>query len=66
MAKTEISYNKNLKELDEILNEIENSDIDLDQLTTKVKRATFLLKECKTNLRDTSKLIENIIEDWEE
>jgi len=60
------SYNESIKELDEILAQIENVEFDLDELSTKVKRATYLLKECKNNLRNTSKEIDEIINDWEE
>ena len=62
----DFSYNKSLKELEDILTQIENGDLDLDSLSSKVKRATFLLNECKKNLRETSKLINDVIDDWEE
>ena len=62
----DFSYNKSLKELEDILTQIENGDLDLDNLSSKVKRATFLLSECKKNLRETSQLINNVIDDWEE
>ncbi|MDD3859061.1 MAG: exodeoxyribonuclease VII small subunit [Bacteroidales bacterium] len=53
MAKKEFSYSEALKELEEILAEIETDEPDLDVLSVKVKRATFLIKECKTRLRNT-------------
>ena len=65
MAKKEFTYNQALKELEEILSEIENDELDLDILSTKVKRATFLIKECKTRLRKTSEEIDSILDDWE-
>ncbi len=65
MAKKEFSYTEALKELEEILSEIENDEPDLDMLSAKVKRATFLIKECKTRLRKTSEEIDSILGDWE-
>jgi exodeoxyribonuclease VII small subunit len=65
MAKKEFSYTEALKELEEILSEIENDEPDLDMLSVKVKRATFLIKECKSRLRKTSEEIESILGDWE-
>ncbi|MDR2009300.1 MAG: exodeoxyribonuclease VII small subunit [Bacteroidales bacterium] len=65
MAKKEFTYNQALKELEDILAEIENEDLDLDLLSTKVKRATFLIKECKSRLKKTSAEIDEILGDWE-
>jgi len=65
MAKKEFTYSEALKELEEILSEIETDAPDLDLLSAKVKRATFLIKECKTRLRKTSEEIDSILGDWE-
>ncbi len=65
MAKIEFTYSEALKELEEILSEIENDEPDLDLLSVKVKRATFLIKECKSRLRKTSEEIDSILGDWE-
>lgn len=65
MTKKDFSYNKALEELETILSEIENDELDLDLLSDKVKRATFLIKECKLRLRKTGEEIESILEDWE-
>lgn len=65
MVKKDISYNQALKELEEILAQIENEELDLGILSEKVKRASFLLKECKSKLRKTSEEIDTILEGWE-
>lgn len=65
MAKKDFSYNNAIKELENILSEIENEELDLDVLSSKVKRATFLIKECKSRLRKTSEEIDEILDDWE-
>ncbi len=66
MAKKAFTYKEALNELEDILNEIESGDLDLDLLSTKVKRASSLIKECKTRLRKTSDEIDSILDDWEE
>lgn len=65
MAKKEFTYSRALEELETILSEIENEELDLDILSSKVKRATFLIKECKSRLRKTSEEIDGILDDWE-
>ncbi len=62
---TKFSYKKALNEIEDILDEIENGEPDLDTLSDKVKRATKLIKDCKTQLRKTSEEIDSIIDDWE-
>jgi len=65
MAKKNFTYKRALEELENILHEIESGEPDLDTLSEKVKRATFLIKECKVRLRQTSEEIDSIIDDWE-
>ncbi|HOD87471.1 MAG: exodeoxyribonuclease VII small subunit [Bacteroidota bacterium] len=65
MSEKEFSYTKAMNELEEILAEIETDELDLDVLSKKVKRATFLIKECKSRLRKTTDEINGILSDWE-
>lgn len=62
MAKKIISYNDALYEIETILNEIENNDVEIDQLSDKVKRVSFLLETCKSKLFKTEEQIEKIFE----
>ena len=62
MAKKEISYNNAIQEIEEILDEIENNDVEIDQLSDKVKRVSVLLETCKSKLLKTEEQIENIFE----
>ena len=66
MAKKTFSYNQAVDELEEILEKIEREDLDVDLLTEKVKRASFLIKECKTRLRKTENEIGKILEGFED
>jgi len=62
MAKKAISYNDAISEIETILNEIENNDVEIDQLSDKVKRVSFLLETCKSKLFKTEEQIDKIFE----
>ena len=62
MTKKEISYNEAIQEIEEILYEVENKDVEVDKLSEKVKRVSFLLETCKTKLLKTEEQIEKIFE----
>ncbi|MCF6367127.1 MAG: exodeoxyribonuclease VII small subunit [Bacteroidales bacterium] len=62
MAKKNISYNDAVQEIEDILNEIENSDVEIDSLSDKVKRVSVLLETCKSKLLKTEEQIEKIFE----
>ena len=62
MAKKEISYNEAIQEIEDILYEVENKEIEVDKLSDKVKRVSFLLEVCKSKLLKTEEQIEKIFE----
>ena len=64
--KTEQSYEEALKELEIIVNEIENGDTGIDELTTKIKKAAELLKFCKDKLTSTEQEVEAILAELSE
>ena len=51
MSEENISFSKAIDELEEILLRIESGDMDLDDLTSQVKRASSLLKICNNKLK---------------
>lgn len=57
----EISYTAAHKELQEIVVEMENSQITVDELETKIKRAAVLLKICKDKLFKTEKEVQDVL-----
>jgi len=59
------SYSKAIATIDEILEQIETGELDVDELATRVKEATELLKLCKGKLYNTSKEIEKVLKDME-
>lgn len=66
MAKKEVSYTDSIKEIEQILQKIENEELDVDELSEKVKRVSFLLKQCKDKLHKTEEEVENILKEMEE
>lgn len=59
-----IKYNEAVSEIEDILRQIENEEMDVDDLSDKVKRAYFLLRLCKEKLHSTEKDIEKIMNDF--
>jgi len=62
MAEKNFSYNEAIKEIEEILFEVENKDVDIDELSDKVKRVSFLINACKNKLLKTEEQIDKILE----
>lgn len=58
-------YKGAVEEIEEIVGEIEKESVDVDVLTEKVRRATFLIKFCKERLRKTDGEIRKILEEFE-
>ncbi len=59
--KTKLTYTDAFAELQEIVIEMENSEIGIDLLESKVKRASELLKICKDKLYTTEKNVEDVL-----
>ncbi len=63
MAKEKISYEASIKEIEEILEQIETGTLGVDELAGKVRRVTELLKACRQKLHQTESQINKILED---
>ena len=66
MAKKELTYGEAVEELERIITEIEEESVDVDALTEKVKRATFLIGFCKDRLKDTEVEVQKALSGLEE
>lgn len=66
MATKKFNYKKALEEIEQIVQKIESEDIDVDELSTMVKRAADLIKQCKTKLKTTGDELDEIIQNLEE
>jgi len=61
MSKKELTYKQALEELENILQELENEDVDVDKMSSMVKRAMELIQFCKSKLMKTKEDVENAI-----
>ena len=59
------NYTEAFKELQEIVNEIEQGEISVDELSDKVKRASLLIGICKAKLTRTEEDVNKILKDLE-
>jgi len=60
-APKDLTYEAAFNELKEIAEAIENEDVTVDVLASKVKRASELIQFCQTKLRSTESEINSII-----
>lgn len=60
----EIRYREAIKQLDELIAEIENEDIDVDDLSARVKEAVELLRSCKAKIDKADLEVKKVIEDF--
>ena len=65
MSKSNITYAEAVKQIEEILKKIESEELDVDELSAKVKKAANLLKLCKLKLHDTEEEIQKILDEME-
>ena len=65
MAK-KLTYTEAFTELQEIVVEIENEEIELDLLESKIQRASELIKICRDKLYKTEKSISDILKEIKE
>lgn len=65
--KTPAKYEEAVKQLEEIVQKMENDEYDIDELTEQLKHAQQLLKFCKEKLTKTEtevkKLLQNVAEE---
>ncbi|WP_339611365.1 exodeoxyribonuclease VII small subunit [uncultured Planktosalinus sp.] len=62
----ELTYTAAFEELQEIVNEIEEGEKSVDALSAKVKRASVLIKICKTKLTTTEEDVQGILKELED
>lgn len=61
MAKEEIKYEQAVRELEEIVEKMENDELDIDQLSEQLKRAKLLVKLCKDKLIKADEEIKKLL-----
>jgi exodeoxyribonuclease VII small subunit len=66
MVPKKISYQEAIAEVEEILARIESEELDIDELSEKVRRVSYLLKFCKEKLQKTNEEVEKILGEMED
>ncbi len=61
----EVKYSKAIEKLDEIMQKIESEEIDVDELSAKVKEAVTLIKLCKTKIEKAEMEVKQVVKDFE-
>ena len=63
MSKKSVSYKDAVAEIEEILRQLENNELDVDELSEKVKRVSQLVTLCKEKLNNTEQEIDLILKE---
>ena len=63
---SEAKYSKAIKKLEEIIARIESEEIDVDELSEKVKEAVELIKVCKNKIEKAEMEVKQVVDDLEE
>lgn len=66
MTKKTLKYSEAISEIEDIVAQIESNELDIDELTEKLKRVSELLKFCKAKLRSTEEEVQKIMKDFAE
>jgi len=61
-----LKYTEAFEELQQIVNDIEDGEITVDELSVKVKRASELIHFCKDKLTSTEEDVSAILKELEE
>ena len=61
----ELKYGKAIKRLEEIIQKIETEEIDVDELSAKVKEAVDLIKVCKNKIEKAEMEVKQVVAGFE-
>jgi len=65
VGKKTVSYKEAINEIEEILRQLENNELDVDELSEKVKRVSSLVSLCKEKLHNTEVEIDKILKEMD-
>jgi exodeoxyribonuclease VII small subunit len=65
MTKKQLGYAEAIKEIETVLRQIEHDELDVDDLSDKVKRVSLLIKLCKEKLLNAETEVEKILKEIE-
>lgn len=65
MTKKNLTYKEALEELQTIVSLLESNKLEVDEMTEKIERASYLFKFCKNLLQSTQNNVEKVLKDLE-
>ena len=60
----DVKYSKAIERLDEIIGKIESDEVDVDELSVRVKEAVSLIKLCKAKIDKAEMEVKQIVDDF--
>ncbi|MDG5798968.1 exodeoxyribonuclease VII small subunit [Marinilabiliaceae bacterium ANBcel2] len=63
MSDKELSYKEAVTEIEDILSKMEEEELDVDDLSAKVKRVSFLIYLCRKKLLQTEEEVEKVLKE---
>ena len=63
MKEKKLTYSEAIQEIEQILARLREERIDVDSLTSEVKRATELIAQCRAQLTDVEKAVKAQLEE---
>lgn len=60
--KEELTYTQAMKELEQIVAQLEDNSLDIDQLSEKVKKAQQLIAFCRERLTQTDEEVKKLLQ----
>ena len=66
MSDETIGYAEAMRELEQILDELEGDAVDVDRLAERVRRASTLIRLCRGRIADARMQVESVVADLEQ
>lgn len=63
MEEKKLTYSEAIQEIEQILARLRGERIDVDSLTSQVKRATELIAQCRAQLTDVEQAVKKQLEE---
>lgn len=63
MEEKKLTYSEAIQEIEQILARLRGERIDVDSLTSEVKRATELIAQCRAQLTDVEQAVKKQLEE---
>jgi len=64
MSKKSLKYNEAISELNQILEDLQSENIDVDEISGKVKRAIELIRICKDKIQKTEMEVKKVVKEF--